>query len=79
VYFADKGYLQITDYGASESLTKVYASSCRFGLPILHRGTVADSTVNMTVAAEWNNAISQNGEWLVDVADRRYATFVEAT
>ena len=76
VYLADRGYIQLADYGSSTLKTKLYVSGCRFGLPILHRGTAADSIENMEIAAQWNNEQAIAGEWSIDENDRSVATFV---
>ena len=75
VFFKDRGYIRLGDYGQTLLMTNVVASGCRFGLPILHKWEAADSHDNFVVEAEWNNDQSVAGEWSVS---GNIATFVPA-
>ena len=76
VLFEDKGFLDILSHGASNIMSRVYISNCRFYYPPVVRYSYQDDHDNMEIRAAWNNEQIIQGEWVVNSSDRRYATFV---
>lgn len=76
VLFEDKGFLDILSHGASDIMSRVYISNCRFYYPPVVRYSYQDDHDNMEIRAAWNNEQIIQGEWVVNSSDKRYATFV---
>lgn len=63
VYFANRGYATIYNYGTTTKKTRLYINGCSLGLPVLKTGANSTAVVDNTEVVDWNNAVRNQQHW----------------